>query len=115
MSDLDRLKQDLLSEVSKAGDEQGLEAVRVSALARKGRISELMKGLGAMSPDERKVQGPALNGLKRQSARRLPGVNPNLYAKALEARLADEQLDATLPVPASALSQGRIHTRQSGV
>ena len=64
MSDIATLQADLLAQISAASDEVALEVVRVSALGKKGSISELMKTLGGMSPDERKVQGPLLNGLR---------------------------------------------------
>lgn len=109
MSDIQTLEQELLSDISNAADEAGLEIVRVAALGKKGRISELMKGLGAMSPEERKVQGPALNGLKNKIGEAIAARKSELYATALEARLVHEKLDVTLPVPTNALSEGRIH------
>ena len=48
MSDIDQLESSLLAEIAAAGDEAALEAVRVSALGKKGSISELLKTLGAM-------------------------------------------------------------------
>ncbi len=51
------LEQDILAQIDSAGDEAALEAVRVAALGKKGVISERMKGLGAMSPDERREAG----------------------------------------------------------
>ena len=66
MSDIATLETDLLAAVSAAKDEAALEAVRVAALGKSGSVSALLKTLGAMSPDERKVQGPAINGLKER-------------------------------------------------
>ena len=64
MSELTILEQEITSAIEAAGDEAALEDVRVSALGKKGKISDLMKTLGKMSPEERKEMGPALNGLK---------------------------------------------------
>ena len=61
-SAIEALEQDIASAILRAGDEAALEQVRVSALGKKGSVSELLKSLGAMSPDERKVMGPAING-----------------------------------------------------
>ena len=58
---LDTLEQELLAQVSAASDEAGVEAVRVSALGKKGVISERMGTLGKMAPEERKTVGAALN------------------------------------------------------
>ena len=64
MTDSASLQSDLLAQILAAGDEAALEAIRVGALGKKGTISELLKTLGAMNPDERKAQGPLLNGLR---------------------------------------------------
>src|SRR6185437_7361360 len=64
MSDIAKLESELMTAVSSAQDEAALEAVRVAALGKSGSVSALLKTLGAMTPDERKVQGPAINGLK---------------------------------------------------
>ena len=61
---LETLERDILKDVAAAGDEAALEALRVSALGKKGSISERLKGLGKMSPEERKTAGAALNALK---------------------------------------------------
>jgi phenylalanyl-tRNA synthetase alpha chain len=64
MSDLSALQTETLAAIAGAVDEAALEAVRVAALGKKGAISALLATLGKMSPDERKVQGAAINGLK---------------------------------------------------
>jgi phenylalanyl-tRNA synthetase alpha chain len=48
MSDLENLKTSLLAEITAAGDEAAIEAVRVNALGKKGSVSELLKTLGDM-------------------------------------------------------------------
>ena len=58
------MKQEILASVAAAKDEAALEAVRIAALGKSGSVSALLKTLGAMTPDERKTQGPAINGLK---------------------------------------------------
>ena len=55
MSDIAQLKNDLLAAVAAAKDQAALEALRVSALGKSGSVSALLKTLGAMTPDERKV------------------------------------------------------------
>jgi phenylalanyl-tRNA synthetase alpha chain len=97
LSDIAALQSDLLAQVDAAGDEAALEAVRVAALGKKGSISELMKTLGAMPPDERKVQGPLLNGLRDAVTQALAARKTQLVDAALEQRLAAETIDITLP------------------
>ncbi len=109
MSDHEQLSRDLHEEIKAAGDEAALEAVRVSALGKKGRISQLMKSLGSMDPEQRKIMGPALNGLKNDIQAAIAERQKALYAVALDVRLQTEKLDVSLPLAPSALETGRIH------
>src|SRR5690606_38231599 len=96
MTDIASLQSDLLAQIAAAGDEAALEAVRVAALGKKGSISELMKTLGGMSPEERKVQGPLLNGLRDAVTEAIARKKVSLGDAALEQRLASETIDVTL-------------------
>jgi len=109
MTDLKSLEATLLAEISSAGDEAAIEALRVAALGKKGSISERMKTLGAMTPDERQAMGPALNGLKNRVTEALAARRAELKDAAILARLAAEKVDVTLPVRASPAERGRIH------
>ena len=107
MTDIAALQSDILAQVTGASDEAALEAVRVAALGKKGSISELMKTLGAMSPEERKTQGPLLNGLRDAVTDAIAARKAGLSDAALDARLASEKIDVTLPPRAQA--QGSVH------
>ncbi len=109
MSDVDRLEADILKQVGDAADDASLEGVRVAALGKKGSVSELLKGLGSMSPDERRENGPLINGLKTRVTDAIQARRETLREAELERRLATERVDVTLPVRDSALSQGRVH------
>jgi len=109
MSDLDTLKQSVLSDIAAATDEANLEAVRVGSLGKKGSISDAMKSLGKMDVEERKVMGPALNALKNEVANAIAARKAILENEALEQRLATERIDVTLPVAAGPADRGRIH------
>jgi phenylalanyl-tRNA synthetase alpha chain len=104
---LETLEQDTLAQVNAAADEAALEAVRVAALGKKGTISEQMKGLGALSPEERKNFGAALNLLKDKVADAIATRKTALADKALNERLARETVDVTLPVRGEA--RGTVH------
>ncbi len=109
MSDLDTLKQSVLSDIAAAVDEAKLEAVRIASLGKKGSISEAMKSLGKMDVEERKIMGPALNALKNEVTDAIAARKSILENEALEQRLATERIDITLPVPAGPAERGRIH------
>ena len=106
-SDLTALKKQLLAAIAAAADMAALDAVRVDALGKKGRLTELMKTLGSLSPDERKARGAALNLLKDEVARQIEARQSALAGAALEARLAAERIDITLPPRPQ--PEGRIH------
>jgi phenylalanyl-tRNA synthetase alpha chain len=106
-SDIQALESDLSARVAAASDEAALEAVRVEALGKQGAISGLMKTLGSMTPEERQVMGPALNGLKERVTEAIVAKKAQLAEAALEAKLVAERVDASLP-PAP-VRVGAIH------
>ncbi|HEX6612098.1 MAG TPA: phenylalanine--tRNA ligase subunit alpha [Hyphomicrobiaceae bacterium] len=95
-TDITALERDLIFEISAAGDLAALEQVRIAAL-------------GKMEPDERKAFGQAVNAVKERVADALEARKSDLEATALDARLATERIDVTLPVRPGALADGRIH------
>lgn len=103
------LEAGLLSEIAAASDLASLEAVRVSALGKKGRVSELMATLGSLPPEERKSFGQTVNALKTRVSEALDARKAGLEGEALAARLATERADVTLPVRPGAEAEGRIH------
>jgi phenylalanyl-tRNA synthetase alpha chain len=107
MTDLTSLEADLTGAVAAAGDLAALDAVRVAALGKTGSISSLLKSLGAMSPDERKTAGPVINGLRDRVAGLIAERKTALEARALEAQLAAERVDLTLPAPPR--RKGSVH------
>jgi len=109
MSDISVLKDDLLCAIAAAADEAALEAVRVAALGKKGSISALLATLGKMSPEERKSQGAAINAVKDAVTEAIAARREVLKSAALDARLARETLDVTLPTRETAVETGRIH------
>ena len=113
MSDIAHLEQQLLADIAAAPDEAALETVRVAALGKSGAVSALLKTLGTMTPDERKANGPLINGLKDAIGLALTGRRDALKSTALDIRLKTETLDVTLPVRENAAETGRIHTRRA--
>jgi phenylalanyl-tRNA synthetase alpha chain len=109
MPDVNSLEQELTAAIAAANDEAAIEAVRVAALGKSGSVSALLKTLGAMTPDERKVQGPLINGLKERVTAALAARKSALGDAALNARLNTETVDVTLPVREAPAEAGRIH------
>ncbi len=109
MSDIATLEQQILADVNGAADEPALEAVRVAALGKSGSVSALLKTLGTMTPDERRQQGPLINGLKDRVTGAIAARREALKDQALDQRLNTEAVDVTLPVRESGLETGRVH------
>ncbi|NND50333.1 MAG: phenylalanine--tRNA ligase subunit alpha [Rhizobiales bacterium] len=107
--DLGTLEAEIVEKAAAAPNLSALEDVRVSALGKKGSVSLLMRGLGQMSADERRDMGPKLNGLKDRVGAALADRRAALEDAELDASLAGEKVDVTLPVRAGALDEGRIH------
>ena len=108
MTDPATLEVQLLADIAAAPDVAALEALRVAALGKSGTISLLLKSLGSMSPDERRTEGPRLNALRDTVQAALAARRAALEAAELDARLAAEKLDLSLPAPPR--RKGYVHT-----
>ncbi len=107
MENIENLKAELTALVNQAADMKALEETRVAVLGKKGRITEMMKGLGALSLEEKKETGRLLNVLKTEIENAIESKKTDLEAKELNAKLANEKIDVTLPIRPE--NQGRIH------
>jgi phenylalanyl-tRNA synthetase alpha chain len=105
--DLDSLRRQAEATIAAATTAAALETARVDILGRKGSVTELMKGVGKLAPDERKAAGAALNVLKDQLTAAIEARGRALAEEELTRRLIAERVDVTLP-PRPA-PEGRIH------
>jgi phenylalanyl-tRNA synthetase alpha chain len=106
---IETLRTELSAAIAAADNEAALDTVRVSALGKKGSVSALLATLGSMAPEERKSAGPAINGLKNEIAGLIDARSTELKAAALQARLAAETVDVTLPLKPAPTARGRVH------
>jgi phenylalanyl-tRNA synthetase alpha chain len=107
MTDIEELRAHYLVAIEACAGLEALEAVRVEALGKQGRVTALLKTMGALSPDERQAQGPAIHGLREAVTTALATRRATLENVALEAKLAAERVDVTLPVDAAPV--GTVH------
>ena len=107
MENLENLRDSLTAEIAGAGDVETLETIRVQALGKKGQVTQLMKTLGGLSPDERREAGQALNLVKTALAEAIDARRETLKEAELEARLAEETIDVSLPARPGSL--GHFH------
>jgi len=97
MNDLDQLVQDALSAFAKADAPADLENAKARYLGKAGRVTELLKALGAASPEEKKTRGALINAAKQQVEAALTARRQALAEAELEQQLKAESLDVTLP------------------
>ena len=107
MTDLASLNSHALSAIDAAATLDALEAVRIDLLGKQGSISALLKTLGQMSPEERQTTGAAINSLREAVTAAISGKKAALETAALDARLATERLDMSLPAPE--IAAGSVH------
>ena len=107
MENMESLKIELLAEINAAQDLKSLEEARVAITGKKGRLTAMMKDLGSLSVEEKKEMGKNLNLLKAEVEKALDAQKNKLEEKELNAKLAAETVDITLPVRPE--TQGRIH------
>jgi len=105
--DYEALGESWHARIAAAVDAEALEALRIAALGKQGDISSLMKTLGAMSPEERLEKAPRIQGLREGVTAALAARKAALESAALEAQLAAETVDLTLPAPE--MPRGSVH------
>jgi len=97
MENLDQLVASAAAEFAAAAEPAKLEEAKARYLGKDGSLTVLLKGLGKLSPDERKGAGAAINVAKAAVESALAARREALREAALEAQLAAEALDVTLP------------------
>ena len=106
-SSLEGLRDELLAAIAGAADLADLDATRIGALGRNGRVTGLMKTLGGLPPEERRARGQAFNLLKDELAQAIETRRQALLEADLESRLERERIDVSLP--ARTAQVGTIH------
>ena len=101
------IENEITAQIATAADLDALEAVRIALLGKSGSISALLKTLGGMTPDQRQTEGPRINGLRIAATDAIAARKASLEGVALDARLATERLDMSLPAPT--MPRGSVH------
>lgn len=94
---LEQIRQQALSAIAAADTEDALQEIRVRLLGRKGELTALMKGLGALPADQRPAVGQLVNTVKEEIEGALEHALLRARRTALSVRLASEKIDVTLP------------------
>ncbi len=103
---VEQLRADCLKEIKKAESESELSAVKVKYMGKSGLISELMKGLKTVAPEERPVVGKIINDVKTEIEGTLQKKGRDLHDAVLEKRLSSEKIDISI---SKGIYSGKIH------
>jgi phenylalanyl-tRNA synthetase alpha chain len=95
--ELEKMRDKALSELSGVTDGEQLQALRVRYLGRKGELTSIMKGVGALSPEERPLIGQIVNAVRDTLEEQFEQISVSLKESAKLARLKSERIDVTLP------------------
>ncbi|TFH69169.1 phenylalanine--tRNA ligase subunit alpha [Gammaproteobacteria bacterium LSUCC0057] len=107
MQELEQIASASAAAIDAAPDLAALEQLRVELLGKKGRLTDLLKGLGALSAEQRPAAGAKINEVKQQLQARLNQRKAAMEQAALDAKLSAERIDVTLPGRGQPL--GRLH------
>ena len=107
MDELEELKSANATLIAQSLTLSSLDEARVQILGKNGNVTIRLKSLGGMQPDERREQGPRINGLRDDAAARIAQRKAALDDAALDAQLAAERVDLTLPAPPR--RKGAVH------
>lgn len=105
--DLEAIVQKAESEVSACNSISQLDEIRVNYMGKKGELTALLKGLGQLSPEERPLMGQKINKAKQQVQQCIQARSDALKTEELNAKLASESIDVTLPGRKD--NQGGLH------
>ena len=94
---LEQIKQNALAALEAAETPAALEELRVKLLGKKGELTAVLKMMGKLSPEERPVMGQLANAVRAEIEAKLDECKASIGAKVLEAKLASEAIDVTIP------------------
>ena len=94
---LEQIKQQAIIDLDAAATPAALEELRVKLLGKKGEITAVLKQMGKLSPEERPIMGQIANSVRAEIEAKLEERKIQINAAVLEAKLADEAIDVTIP------------------
>lgn len=104
---LEKIKSEAAAAIEAAADLKALDDIRVKYLGKKGEITAVLRGMGALSAEERPIVGALANTVREEIEALITGKNEALAAKAMEEKMASEKIDVT--ISAKRKPQGKLH------
>ena len=112
-TDLQTLQQEAEKEITAVDSLEALEQLRINYLGKKGKLSQILRGMGKLSAEERPRVGSLANEVKEALQSNLEQQRNTLETAKLKAQLAAETLDVTMPGVSRSL--GRLHPLNSTI
>ncbi len=94
---LEQIKQTAIEALNSIDTQNDLDALRVKFLGKKGELTAILKGMGALSPEERPIVGQLANKVRAEIEDAIDSMTSKIKEKALDVKLAAETLDVTMP------------------
>ena len=104
---LEQIKGSALAAIAGAETEQALEEVRVRFLGKKGELTAILRGMGAVAPEDRPKIGAMVNTIRAEIEESLSARFGDLKAQSMERKLREERIDVTMPAPEKKV--GKLH------
>ena len=100
---LENIRVHALAELAAAATPADLEELRVKWLGKKGELTAVLKMMGKLTPEERPIMGQMANAVRAEIEEKLEERKNAIHSAVLEAKLASEAIDVTIPGDAVAL------------
>ena len=94
---LQAIKEETIAKIKNAEDMSILNNIRVEILGKKGQLTEVLKGMKDVAPEDRPKVGQLVNDTRKAIEEKMEEVKRQLEAKARDAKRKDEVIDVTRP------------------
>ena len=104
---LEQIRANALEKLSEIRDVKSLEEARVALLGKKSELTQVLRGMGSLSPEERPVIGSLANSVRQQIEAKLAEIKEKISNAEMQKKLASETLDVT--IPGNKPQMGKLH------
>lgn len=107
---LEKIRQEAIKRIEESGNLERLNEIRVAYLGKKGELTEVLKGMRDVAPEDRPMVGQLVNDARSAIEARLEAAKAEFERKIMEQRLENETIDVTLPAKKQALGHAHPNT-----
>lgn len=96
--ELQKIREEALTELEKAHDSMALEAIRLKMLGKRGELTQILRSMGKLSPEERPAAGQMINVLREELTTKMDVLAQKIVASERVKKLMSETIDVTMPI-----------------